>query len=162
MGTPQMKPPPGLRLLPTSEPQPQAPPRTALPTGGSPLDWDQVPKILGEHGREEWAHLAEEFRSEPNRVLEADRVMLTAWCTRWEVYALATLDIVKRGPMVKARSSADDPEALVKNPSLQVQRDAGQQLLALARYLGFTPVTRARIDLQVPDAKAAHDDNNPY
>ena len=81
-----------------------------------------------------------------------DKAALTGYCVAWSTLVAASKDVAKRGVMVAARSSADkakrDEAAMVKNPSLQVMRDAQNTLKMWCRELGLTPA--ARIGLEFP------------
>lgn len=119
---------------------------------GVGLDWDQVPELLPEAGRAEWAHLAEQHAAYPQRLRETDRTAVVAYCTWWAAFDAARRDIAERGALVPGRSSADSARGdagLVKNPSVAAMRDASQQLRYWARELGLTPDSRARQGLQM-------------
>ncbi|MCA1707905.1 MAG: P27 family phage terminase small subunit, partial [Actinobacteria bacterium] len=71
------------------------------------------------------------------------------YCVSWATYEAAAQDIAERGVIVPGRSSADEARGvLVKNPSVQVARDASASLLRWCRELGFTPDARGRIDVK--------------
>jgi len=75
--------------------------------------------------------------------------VLAGHCTSWATFTVAAADVAARGILVPGRSSADtarqDDAGLVKNPSVQIMRDAQTQLRAWAKELGFTPAARGRI-----------------
>ncbi len=108
------------------------------------------PSWLGREARSEWRRVLRACAMYPAWLQRVDHAVLTAYCVQWSVFRKAAEDVEKRGPLVPARSSADqarDEEALVKNPAVQVARDAAVQLRALARELGFTPDARQKLDV---------------
>jgi phage terminase small subunit len=62
---------------------------------------------------------------------------------------------------VPGRSSADKAaEVMVKNPSVQIAREAGRSMRAWCSALGFVPDARNRIDIHRLPASAFHDDTD--
>ncbi len=97
----------------------------------------------------------------PTWLQRADLAALANYCMAWAMWSAAAQDVAVRGALVPARSSADTARgAKVKNPSLQVMRDASVQLRAWAKELGFTPDSRGRVDLG--EVEGDKDDANPF
>lgn len=67
----------------------------------------------------------------------------------WSIYEAAAQDIAERGVLVPGRSTADAVSGtMVKNPSVQVARDASVALLRWCKELGFTPDSRLHFDVK--------------
>ncbi|MGH9167383.1 MAG: phage terminase small subunit P27 family, partial [Acidimicrobiia bacterium] len=102
------------------------------------------PKWLSPEARAVWARLA------PGLV---QRGILTVWdvdlfarfCALEVFNRLALEDVQQRGILVAGRN-----RARVKNPALQVVRDTGAELRALAARFGLTPSDRSQ--LRAPEA----------
>jgi P27 family predicted phage terminase small subunit len=107
------------------------------------------PSWLSAEAKKEWKRVLEATRKHPGWLQVVDRAALTAYCTHWSVFEAAAKDVAKRGHLVPGRSSADEAkEILVKNPSVQIMRDAGVQMRGWVKELGFSPDSRGRIDLE--------------
>jgi P27 family predicted phage terminase small subunit len=103
---------------------------------------------LPREARAEWRRVVKACAAWPTWLQTVDRAALSAYCTAWATFQAAAKDVAERGPLVPGRSSADQARpALVKNPAVQVVRDAQQALRQWARELGFTPDARGRVDL---------------
>ncbi|MFC4608802.1 phage terminase small subunit P27 family [Streptomyces maoxianensis] len=135
-------------------------PRPELIIGG-PLGIPDAPDWLPEKARAEWDRVTAVCGTHPLWLQHGDVAILTAYCHTWATWLEAAQDIADRGSLVPGRSSADsagdDGPRLVKNPSVQIARDAAAQLRALCRELGFSPDARRRVDIGVledqdPDA----------
>ncbi len=123
------------------------PPRKGPTTG--PAGLSEPPEWLPAAAQAEWVRIVAATAAHPTWLQAADLASLTAYVAAWAVYEEAARDVAARGALVPGRSSADTARdaALVKNPALQVMRDAGIQLRAWAKELGFTPDSRGRVDL---------------
>ncbi len=98
----------------------------------------------------EWRRVVKAAAVYPTWLQELDRAGLTAYCMAWAAFEEAARDVGSRGVLVGARSSADKARgASVKNPALQIMREAGESMRRWARELGFTPDARGRVDLGV-------------
>ncbi|KUO19668.1 phage terminase small subunit P27 family [Streptomyces dysideae] len=129
------------------------PPRAA-PIVGGPLDLPDPPDWLPEAARDEWIRVTEACATYPTWLQHGDVAILTAYCATWATWLEAAQDVARRGALVPGRSAADaagtDDEGgprLVKNPAVQIARDAAVQLRALCRELGFSPDARRRVDV---------------
>ncbi|MFJ8269473.1 phage terminase small subunit P27 family [Streptomyces sp. NPDC094154] len=134
-------------------------PRTA-PMAGGPLGTPDPPDWLPETAQEEWQRVVEACAAHPTWLQHGDVAILTAYVATWATWLEAAQDVARRGALVPGRSSADDDDGeggrrLVKNPAVQIARDAATQLRALCRELGFSPDARRRVDVG-----ALEDDND--
>jgi len=120
------------------------------------MEDDQPPSWLPLEAQAEWTRVMDHItRSHFGHLQELDRPGLSAYCMVWSTWLVAAQDVAKRGPLVPGRSSADaarsqDEEVLVKNPAVQIMRDAGIQLQRWCREFGFTPDSRNRMDVPGP------------
>ncbi|MFI1951979.1 phage terminase small subunit P27 family [Streptomyces xinghaiensis] len=135
-------------------------PRTA-PVIGGPLGLPDPPDWLPPAGQEEWVRVTQVCNARPGWLQDGDVALLTAYCHTWATWLEAARDVARRGALVPGRSSADaagdeDGPRLVKNPAVQIARDAAVQLRALCRELGFSPDARRRVDIGDIDD---HDDD---
>lgn len=117
---------PGKR--PIIEP-PKAPPnRPTCPawlTGEARAEWRRVVPILDRLGL----------------LTEADRTTLAAYCEAVSVFRAATEEVAAHGVLVKGRRRGD----LIKNPALQVQRDASKLIALYSSSFGLSPSDRVRL-----------------
>jgi len=119
------------------------------------------PAWLDGVAKAEWRRI-QKLTQHDNSIQVVDRAALTGYCCAWSLLVASSKDIAKRGALVPARSSADkakDGPALVKNPSLQVQRDAQSTLKTWCVQLGFSPAGRNGLDIKpTPDHDALIDE----
>jgi P27 family predicted phage terminase small subunit len=127
--------------------------------GGVGLDFDEVPDVLDEAARAEWARLGEVYADSETRFREGDRAAVVAYCAYWSGFLAAAQDVSTNGPVVPGRS-AKDRGRLVKNPATVAMRECATQLRYWARELGLTPDARGRIG--VTDDPRRPDDSNPF
>lgn len=111
----------------------------------------EPPIWLDDVARAEWIRLVTATRRYDRWLTETDEPALTAFCTQWSVYVAAAKDVAARGPLVPGRSGADGG-ALVKNPAVQIMRDAQNALRGWVSQLGFSPDARGRVNLSEPHA----------
>jgi P27 family predicted phage terminase small subunit len=107
------------------------------------------PSWLSDEALTEWHRVTSALRDHPEWLRATDRAALAAYCASWAAFVEAAADVASRGVLVPARSSADQAReggpALVKNPAVQVMRDAQAALRGWAGALGFTPDARGRV-----------------
>jgi len=111
------------------------------------------PTWLAREGKAEWRRLLKATAAYPTWLQEVDRGGLACYCALWAELVEAATDVAKRGSLVPGRSSADQARGgdggeaiLVKNPSVQVMRDAQAALRAWSKELGFTPDARSKVE----------------
>jgi P27 family predicted phage terminase small subunit len=88
-------------------------------------------------------------KSRPGWLAATDEALLVAYCATRATYEAAAADVEQRGHLVPGRSPSDRAKgehALVTNPSVRIARDALVALLKLAQQLGFSPMSRDRVD----------------
>jgi P27 family predicted phage terminase small subunit len=106
------------------------------------------PRWMPKQGRDEWRRVLEMVKQYPGWITTADIPTLTAYCSTWTLFVDASKDVADRGHVVPARSSTDRArDAMVKNPSVQIARDAAASLRRWITELGFSPLSRGSLDV---------------
>ena len=108
------------------------------------------PRWLDRIAKAEWRRVLEFNRVRPRWLQHADQVALVCYCVAWSLYRQSAEDVAARGTLVPGRSSADrarGTDGRVKNPSLTTMRAAEEDLFRWARQLGFSPASRASVDV---------------
>jgi P27 family predicted phage terminase small subunit len=119
-------------------PQPQ--PREALP---------EAPEMT-KTAREVWDYTIRELG--PMKIAtSADRDALAAYCEAVAIHRRATRLLAQEELLIEGQRGN-----LVRNPAVQMQRDAAQTMKAFAAEFGLTP--RARAEFKVADAGGESDD----
>lgn len=124
---------PGKRPLPTREPKP------------APVA-PKCPQWLPADGKKLWRELGPQLER-LGLLTQVDGQAFTILCSNWSLFKAATIDIKERGPIVEGARSGE----LVRNPSVQVARDAAQAVLATCTKFGLDPQARSRIVAAVID-----------
>jgi P27 family predicted phage terminase small subunit len=127
--------------------------------GGLGLDFENIPPMLADAGLAEWSRLGVVFQDQPTRFREGDRAILIAYCATWGLYLDAVAELAGDGLTVEGRS-APDRGRQVKNPVLVSMTQLSGQLRFLARELGLTPDSRAKLGLK--DSGEVSDVWNPF
>jgi P27 family predicted phage terminase small subunit len=73
-----------------------------------------------------------------------DGLALALMCTAYGAAQEAAEDISQRGPLIESRDRGP-----VKNPSLQILRDAGSTFRSFAEQFGLTPGARKRLGIDL-------------
>lgn len=115
------------------------------------------PEHLAPEGVELWNYLTVELE---DSLYAADRPAFTVMCQMWAVMQQAMADVGIRGTLVTGRGKEEGGTAPVKNPSLQVARDAATAFKDYAKEFGLTPAARKRMAMELERAKAV-DPNAP-
>ncbi|MFE4355118.1 phage terminase small subunit P27 family [Kitasatospora sp. NPDC056800] len=126
---------------PGNRPIPDAP--VASGDFPSPPDW------LDDIALAEWNRLAP-ILDGMGIITPADRVAIAAYCQAYSLYVNATRDLSANGFSAEGRQGS-----VVKNPALQAQIAAQDQMAKWGGKLGLTPADRARL------AVAPGDDAGP-
>lgn len=125
------------------------------------------PAWMNEEGQAMWLYLAVELGTE---LLARDRPAFALMCAVYGVAEAAEKDIHERGHLIKARTkdhSADTvdedtgdvvDQAMVKNPSIQVAREATNQFVQYAKDFGMTPGARKRMAMDLGKRKGPGED----
>ncbi|MFE1095896.1 phage terminase small subunit P27 family [Streptomyces smyrnaeus] len=79
-------------------------------------------------------------------VTVADRDAVSAYCVSYETFVKATKELSSSGIVVESYRGG-----IAKNPALQVQRDALEQMNKWGAKLGLTPADRARLAVAPTD-----------
>lgn len=108
-------------------------PRNSKPT---PPDW-LPPDVL-----DEWHRVVAELDA-MGIAFAADRDVIVGYCLAVVELRFAYAALAESGPLVPSARG----EGMVKNPAVQVVRDASMMLRAFARELGLTPSARASLHL---------------
>jgi P27 family predicted phage terminase small subunit len=123
---------PGGRPVNTQEPK---------PTPKAP----QVPTWLSPEAKQEWKRVVPEL-DRLGLLTLVDRSSLSAYCESWATFVKAQKDVTKRGVLVTGYRGSK-----VKNPSLQIARDAMQAIRGFAAEFGLTPSARTRLTIDEHD-----------
>jgi len=110
----------------TAEPTPSAKPPRA-------------PAWLSDDAKKVWRRTVAQLK-EMGIASEADTDILAAYCTAVVNLQRATEIVDRTGIMVKGRR-----DGVVKNPAVQIQRDAAQLVARLGAEFGLTPSSRSRV-----------------
>jgi len=125
---------PGKRPLPaTPMPEPKAP--------------DPPPELEGD-GLAEWERVAPQLER-LGLLSHLDRAALAAYCWAWARLLAAGRVLAESTVLIRK------DRRIVKNPAIQVARDAAQECRAWAAEFGMTPSARARMTL--PDQNPGDD-----
>lgn len=99
----------------------------------------RAPEWLGEDAKKVWRRTVAQLK-DMGIASEADRDLLAAYCTAVVNLQRATEIVDRTGIMVKGRR-----DGVVKNPAVQIQRDAAQLVARLAAEFGLSPSSRTRL-----------------
>ena len=120
---------PGHRPLNKAEPKPKAA-TTRAPAGLSKL------------ARKHWAVVARQL-TDAGILTELDKPALVLYCAAWARWREATLEVQKRGMLVKAPSGYP-----MQNPYLAIANKAFEQMQKMMAEFGMTPSSRSRIQIE--------------
>lgn len=123
-----------------NEPQP----RDALPV---------CPDEASEAVREVWDHTVRELDA-MDLARSADRDALYCYCDAVVTHRRASEIIKQSGLLIRGQKGN-----MVRNPMIQIQRDAAQIVRAFAQEFGLTPSSRSRIEAR---SQETGDQNNPF
>jgi P27 family predicted phage terminase small subunit len=104
---------------------------------GDPPDW------LSSRAKKAWHEVA---RGLGDSIFAVDALALSLMCTALAAAQDAAEDIAQRGALVESRD-----RGMVKNPSLQILRDAGATFRAFADSFGLTPGARKRLGIDLSE-----------
>ncbi len=104
---------------------------------GAPPNW------LSDRGRDAWRDISAGLG---DSVYALDGFAMALMCTSFAAAQEAAEDLSSRGPLIQSRD-----RGMVKNPSLQILRDAGSTFRAFAEQFGLTPGARRRLGIDLSD-----------
>ena len=111
-----------------------------------PAGAGQCPAELDDAGRAEWERVSR-LMTASGVLTQADRAVLTLYCSAWSRWAKANSFVLKTGEVLK---TADGN--LYQNPYLSVANKALEQVAKLAAALGLDPTSRTRVHAVTPGA----------
>lgn len=113
----------------------------------------EPPEGMAEDVREIWDYTLGELTA-MKIVSSADRDTLRCYCEAVVAHRKASEILGKTAVLVRGLHGT-----MVRNPALQIQRDAAQTIRAFAQEFGLTPSGRTRI---VAEGGRADGDSNPF
>ncbi|MFE5031017.1 phage terminase small subunit P27 family [Streptomyces sp. NPDC056683] len=105
----------------------------------APEGYPKAPEWLNEVGQAEWDRLTP-ILSEMGIVTLADRNAVAFYCQSYANYVAATEEVNRHGVIVQGHRGV-----IAKNPAVQVQRDALEQMNRWGGKLGLSPIDRVRL-----------------
>jgi P27 family predicted phage terminase small subunit len=103
----------------------------------------QPPEWLEPRAKKAWHEISKGLG---DSVYAVDGMALGLMCTALAAAQNAAEDIAQRGALVESRDRGP-----VKNPSLQILRDAGSTFRAFAESFGLTPGARKKLGIDLSD-----------
>lgn len=122
---------PGHRPLPSGEPTP-------------PPGVPSCPAHIQGEARKEWRRLTRELKS-LNMLTRVDRAALAAFCQAWGHWVEALKRLENQDAVIVGVGGSP-----VINPNMTLAQAAVTQLLKIGAEFGFTPSSRARINIAPP------------
>jgi P27 family predicted phage terminase small subunit len=116
----------------------------------APTDFPTAPDWLDGVALAEWDRLEPVLKS-MGIITSADRVAIAAYCQAYSLYVAATRDLNLNGFSAEGRQGS-----VVKNPALQAQIAAQDQMAKWGAKLGLSPADRARLAV-TPAEEAGQD-----
>jgi P27 family predicted phage terminase small subunit len=113
----------------------------------------ECPEAASAEVREVWDYTVAEL-DQMGLASAADRDALLCYCEAVVAHRKASVLLAKSDVLIKGIHG--NP---VRNPALQVQRDAAQVIRAFAQEFGLTPSARARIEVKANEDAGA---DNPF
>jgi P27 family predicted phage terminase small subunit len=104
---------------------------------GNPPAW------MSKDGKQAWRDIAKGLG---DSVYALDGLSMMLMCEAFSAAQGAAKDLASRGPLVQSRD-----RGLVKNPALQILRDAGATFRAFADAFGLTPGARRRLGIDLSE-----------
>lgn len=98
------------------------------------------PEWLTDRAAAEWSYIVP-LLDELGLLAKVDRAVLAAYCESVATFQAAT-EAAASGILVRGRRKGD----IVKNPAIQVQRDAAQAIARFSSMLGLSPSDRERLN----------------
>lgn len=103
-----------------------------------------APGWLAGEAFEEWVRVTAALATVPGLLRMVDRAGLVAYCEAWGTFVEAAREVRERGVLLRGRDNN-----MVRNPAVQIARDAAKELKVWCGEFGFSPSARGRMG--VPD-----------
>jgi P27 family predicted phage terminase small subunit len=116
-------------------------------------DLPVCPEDVSDEVREVWDYTVAEL-AQMGLASSADRDALQCFCEAVVAHRKASVLLARSDVLIKGMHGTP-----VRNPALQVQRDAAQVIRAFAQEFGLTPSARARIEVKADEDAGA---DNPF
>lgn len=109
----------------------------------------ESPDWMPDEAKDEWDRLVDELERKGGLAL-IDRAALASACVMWARFVQAELDIAANGiVLIQIEKELDDGRILisraVKNPAVQISKDAQAAYRAWCSEFGLTPSARTRV-----------------
>jgi P27 family predicted phage terminase small subunit len=108
----------------------------------------KMPDWLSDEAKIIWRRTIKQLKS-MNMLYEADQDVIVAYVNAVVNYQKASELVDRSGVLIKGRR-----DGVVKNPAVQIQRDAATLIRMLAGELGLTPSARTRLKAEHSDESA--------
>ncbi len=105
-----------------------------------PPDRPIAPQHLSDDAKTEWRYIVPKLDA-TGLLTKIDRTTLEVYCEMVATFREATNWVRERGILVAGQKGG-----AVKNPAIQVQRDAARLISTYARMFGFSPADRVGMD----------------
>lgn len=112
----------------------------------APAGLPDPPDELADDVRAVWDYTLDQLRT-MKLATPADRDLLRAYCEAVVTHRKASALIAASNVLIRAQSRTPGQASYVKNPAVQIQRDAAMVMRALAREFGLTPSARSDIHM---------------
>lgn len=126
--------------------------RSMAPPPKAPPARPYCPAWLSKYAKTEWRRVVPELDA-LGVLTKVDRSALAAYCEAVATFKEATEAIDKVGVLVQGRRKGD----VIKNPALQVQRDAARLIATFSAMFGLSPSDRVRLMGDAKPGPAAGD-----
>lgn len=112
----------------------------------APTGLPDPPDEMADDVRDVWDYTLTQL-STMKLATPADRDLLRAYCEAVVTHRKASALIAASNVLIRAQSRTPGQASYVKNPAVQIQRDAAMVMRALAREFGLTPSARSDIHM---------------
>jgi P27 family predicted phage terminase small subunit len=106
------------------------------------------PTWLGREAKAEWRRLMRDMV--PGLLTPLDRQVMSVAVESWSRWTTATRLVDRAGIVVKG------DRGFVKNPAIQIARDAEATMKGCWAELGLSPAARSRLEMPLPDDDGIH------
>lgn len=114
--------------------------RRLAPEVKAPPQRPRAPSWMSQYAKSVWRRLVP-LLDELGVLTAVDRDTMTAYCEAVATFKAATEAIAKTGVLVQGRRKGE----AIKNPALQIQRDASRLIATYSAMFGLSPADRSRL-----------------